>query len=199
MPTVQELNEMAEREAFLDAMNDNDLGAWPEWLSLQRFDAMQYASRPTLKNGDRGDVVSEYHAFLRATQPLSGDTTDLSQDINGKWFSSATVQATKHFQQWARLPVDGKAGPDTWVSVAQHGYNARQKDKLTGVVNAVQSVAQSVTQPQLPAVVPAAPPAPQKAGGISVGTVAIGLVVVTAGLAFATDAFGVRTKIFGEK
>jgi N-acetylmuramoyl-L-alanine amidase len=63
-------------------------------------------SRPVLKNGDRGDSVSELQAMLRLLGYYNGSIDGI--------FSSNTASAVSSFQQAAGLFADGVVGSETW-------------------------------------------------------------------------------------
>jgi N-acetylmuramoyl-L-alanine amidase len=66
----------------------------------------QGISRPVLKNGDRGDTVSELQAMLRLLGYYNGSVDGV--------FSSNTATAVASFQQAAGLFADGIVGAETW-------------------------------------------------------------------------------------
>ena len=199
MPTVEELNALAEREAFLEQLGGADLGfAWPKMPSKSRtVDLAVYASYPTIKEGSRDPKVAEYHALLKATQSLSGDRTDLSADIANKIFGSATTKATTFFQTWAKIGVDGKVGPATWQEVAYQASAVKPKGQggaaAQGIASDIFALMGSNGTPvvpgvQLPAPTTGAPPAAQKSSWV-LPAVGLGLLVVAAGVGWYFDPF----------
>jgi len=78
------------------------------WKALPNGDAM-----PRLRQGSQGDVVRSLQQVLTSGAPGLWGTTP--QGIDGH-FGLNTDASVRDFQGWARLPVDGVVGQQTWAA-----------------------------------------------------------------------------------
>ena len=100
-----------EAEGTRNGVVESNVDAWSEWGELKGVVYGDDEFFPTLRKGDKGDIVmalqEKLHAFGYA---------EICGKIDGI-FGSGTREAVKVFQKDRRLEVDGVVGQMTWLAL----------------------------------------------------------------------------------